>query len=77
MVGDYLSYDPYGLMFRRDDPDFAALVERTFRRLAESREIAQMYDKWFLQKLPTGERLDLPMSPHLESLLKVIGLPEE
>jgi glutamate/aspartate transport system substrate-binding protein len=77
VVGDYLSYDPYGLMFRRDDPDFAALVERTFRRLAESREIAQMYEKWFLQRLPTGERLDLPMSPHLENLLQVIGLPTE
>jgi glutamate/aspartate transport system substrate-binding protein len=77
VVGEYLSYDPYGLMFRRDDPDFAALVERTFRRLAESREIVQMYEKWFTQRLPTGERLDLPMSPHLETLLQVIGLPTE
>jgi glutamate/aspartate transport system substrate-binding protein len=77
VVGDYLSYDPYGLMYRKDDPAFAALVERAFRRLAESREIVQMYDKWFQQKLPTGERLDLPMSPHLQALLQVIGLPEE
>jgi glutamate/aspartate transport system substrate-binding protein len=77
VVGDYLSYDPYGLMYRKDDPDFAAIVERTFKRLAETREIAQMYEKWFLQKLPTGERLELPMSPHLETLLHMIGLPEE
>jgi ABC-type amino acid transport substrate-binding protein len=77
VVGDYLSYDPYGLMYRKDDPDFAAIVERTFKRLAETREIAQMYDKWFQEKLPTGERLDLPMSPHLQALLQVIGLPEE
>ena len=77
VVGDYLSYDPYGLMYRKDDPAFAAVVERALRRLAESREIVQMYDKWFQQKLPTGERLDLPMSPHLQALLQVIGLPEE
>jgi ABC-type amino acid transport substrate-binding protein len=77
VVGDYLSYDPYGLMYRKDDPEFAAIVERTLRRLAETREITQMYEKWLLQKLPTGERLDLPMSPHLEALLHVIGLPEE
>jgi glutamate/aspartate transport system substrate-binding protein len=77
VVGDYLSYDPYGLMYRKDDPAFAAVVERTFRRLAESREIVQMYDKWFQAKLPSGERLDLPMSPHLQALLQVIGLPEE
>ena len=77
VVGDYLSYDPYGLMYRKDDPDFGAVVERTFRRLAESREIVQMYDKWFQARLPSGERLDLPMSPHLQALLQVIGLPEE
>ena len=77
VVGDYLSYDPYGLMYRKDDPDFGAVVERTFRRLAESREIVQMYDKWFQGRLPSGERLDLPMSPHLQALLQVIGLPEE
>ena len=27
VVGDYLSYDPYGLMYRKDDPDFGAIVE--------------------------------------------------
>ena len=54
VVGDYLSYDPYGLMYRKDDPDFGAVVERTFRRLAESREIVQMYDKWFQGRLPSG-----------------------
>lgn len=26
VVGDYLSYDPYGLMYRNGDPDFAAVV---------------------------------------------------
>jgi len=33
VVGEYLSYDPYGLMYRNDDPDFAAVVDRTFSRL--------------------------------------------
>jgi ABC-type amino acid transport substrate-binding protein len=76
VVGDYLSYDPYGLMFRKDDPDFAAVVERAFKRLAETRQIVDLYDKWFQKRLPTGERLDLPMSPQLEEILHVIGLPE-
>ena len=47
VVGEYLSYDPYGLMYRRNDPDFGDVVERTFRRLAESREIVHIYNKWF------------------------------
>jgi glutamate/aspartate transport system substrate-binding protein len=76
VVGDYLSYDPYGLMYRRDDPDFAAIVDRTFSRLAQSRELMQLYNKWFQQRLPTGERLDLPMSPQLEEIFRVEGVPE-
>jgi len=76
VVGDYLSYDPYGLMYRKDDPDFAAVVDRTFRRLAQSRELVQLYNKWFQQRLPTGETLDLPMSPQLEEVFRVEGVPE-
>ena len=76
VVGDYLSYDPYGLMYRKDDPDFAAVVDRTFSRLARSRELVQLYNKWFQKRLPTGERLDLPMSPQLEEIFRLQGVPE-
>jgi glutamate/aspartate transport system substrate-binding protein len=76
VVGEYLSYDPYGLMYRKDDPDFAAVVDRTFSRLAQSRELVQLYNKWFQQRLPTGERLDLPMSPQLEEIFRIQGVPE-
>jgi glutamate/aspartate transport system substrate-binding protein len=76
VVGEYLSYDPYGLMYRKDDPDFAAIVDRTFSRLAQSRELVQLYNKWFQQHLPTGETLNLPMSPQLEEVFRVEGVPE-
>ena len=76
VVGEYLSYDPYGLMYRKDDPDFAEAVDRTFTRLARSRELVQLYNKWFQQRLPTGETLDLPMSPELEEIFRVEGVPE-
>jgi glutamate/aspartate transport system substrate-binding protein len=76
VVGEYLSYDPYGLMYRKDDPDFAAVIDRTFSRLAQSRELVQLYNKWFQQRLPTGETLDLPMSPQLEEIFRVEGVPE-
>jgi glutamate/aspartate transport system substrate-binding protein len=76
VVGDYLSYDPYGLMYRKNDPDFAAVVDRTFSRLARSRELVQLYNKWFQRRLPTGERLDLPMGPQLEEIFRVQGVPE-
>ena len=76
VVGEYLSYDPYGLMYRKGDPEFAAIVDRTFSRLAPSRELVQLYNKWFQQRLPTGETLDLPMSPQLEEIFRVEGVPD-
>jgi|SRR5450432_1465945 len=76
IVGDFLSYDPYGLMYRKDDPDFAALVLRTFQNMAVNRELADLYDRWFMRKLRTGERLGLPMSAQLRTIFEVLGQPE-
>jgi glutamate/aspartate transport system substrate-binding protein len=76
VVGDYLSYDPYGLAYRRDDPAFTAVVERTFTRMAQERRLTELYNKWFLRRLPTGETLNLPMSPQLEEIFRVLGAPD-
>jgi glutamate/aspartate transport system substrate-binding protein len=76
VVGDYLSYDPYGLAYRRGDPDFAAVVERSFARMAAARRLAELYSKWFLHRLPTGETLNLPMSPQLGEIFRVLGQPD-
>jgi glutamate/aspartate transport system substrate-binding protein len=77
VVGDFLSYDPYGLMYRKDDPAFTAVVDRTFAELAETRRILQIYGRWFLNRVPTGERLGRPMTPQLEAIFHNLGLPEE
>jgi glutamate/aspartate transport system substrate-binding protein len=77
VVGDYLTYADYALMFRRSDPEFAEVVERAFRKLAGSREIVAIYEHWFEKPLPSGMRLNLPMSPHLEELFHVQGLPSD
>jgi glutamate/aspartate transport system substrate-binding protein len=77
VVGDFLTYADYALMLRRDDPEFSEVVDNAFRRLAGSREIVAIYDRWFRKPLPSGIRLDLPMSPHLEELFSVQGLPSD
>lgn len=77
IVGDFLSYEPYALVFRKGDPQFADLVERTFRGLAASREIVWIYERWFVKRLPSGIRLNLPMSAQLEGMFHVLGLPED
>jgi glutamate/aspartate transport system substrate-binding protein len=76
VVGEYLSYDPYGLVYRRDDPAFTAVVERAFARMASERRLAELYNKWFLRRLPTGETLDLPISPQLQEIFHMLGQPE-
>ena len=63
-------------MYRKDDPAFAAVVEHTFARLAADRQLTDLYNKWFLKRLPTGETLNLPMSPQLQEIFRVLGEPE-
>ncbi len=72
VTGDYLSYEPYGIMFRKDDPQLAAIVERSFRNLATNHDLVPLYQKWFVARLPTGERLGVPISPQLEDSFKVL-----
>jgi glutamate/aspartate transport system substrate-binding protein len=72
VVGDYLSYDPYGIMFRKGEPQLTAVVERAFRKLGSNRDLIPLYNKWFVSRLPTGERLNVAISPQLEEAFKVL-----
>ena len=72
VVGDYLSYDPYGIMFRKGEPQLAAVVERAFRKLATNHDLLPLYNKWFVARLPTGEKLNVAISPQLEESFKAL-----
>ena len=76
VVGDYLSYDPYGIMFRKNDADFAIVANRALANLMRSGEINKIYDKWFIGKLPSGETIGMPMSPLLKVGFQLQALPE-
>lgn len=73
VVGEFLSYDPYGIAFRRNEPELRATVERAVRNLVIGRDIGAIYTKWFESRLPNGERFNIPMSPQLEESFKVLG----
>ena len=75
IVGELLSYEPYGIMFARDE-GLAAEVLKTFQRLAVTREITVIYNTWFLRPLPSGARLDVPMSIALQRSFGALGMPE-
>ncbi len=72
VVGEYLSYDPYGIMFRKGEPQFTAVVERAFRKLGSNRDLIPLYNKWFVGRLPTGEKLGVSISPQLEEAFKAM-----
>jgi glutamate/aspartate transport system substrate-binding protein len=73
VVGDFITYEPYGIMFRRDDPLMAAAVTRAFVTMARTRALAATYRKWFLQPAPTGELLNLPMNVQLTEVFRGLG----
>lgn len=74
VVGDYLSYDPYGIMFRKGEPQLREVVERAFRRLGSNRDLIPLYNKWFVSRLPTGEKLNVAISPQLEEAFKALDV---
>src|SRR5450756_1686600 len=73
VTGDYLSYDPYGIMFRKGEPQFAAVVERAFHKLGSNHDLVPLYNKWFVGRLPTGEKLNVEISPQLEEAFHVLN----
>src|SRR5882757_1359002 len=72
VTGEYLSYDPYGIMFRKGEPQLAAVVERAFRKLGSNHDLFPLYNKWFIARLPTGEKMGVSISPQLEEAFNVL-----
>jgi len=58
----------YGLMFRKDDPEFKAFVDGTLASLMESGEFARLYQKWFESDIaPNQINLQFPMTEKLRA----------
>jgi glutamate/aspartate transport system substrate-binding protein len=72
VTGDYLSYEPYGIMFRKGEPQLSAVVERAFRKLGTNHDLIPLYEKWFVARLPTGEKMNVAISPQLEDAFRAM-----
>lgn len=73
VIGEFLSYDPYGIMYRRNDPQMTTVVADAVHDMAQSRELEYAYNRWFTRALPSGQRLNLPMSAQLTEMFRVMG----
>ena len=69
VTGRHLSYEPFGLMLRRNDADFKLVVNRTLSALMRSGEIEKIYAKWF-------DPLGAPITPTMRTAFEIQALPE-
>jgi glutamate/aspartate transport system substrate-binding protein len=70
-----LSVEPYGIMLRREDPQFKKAVDTAIENVMKSGEINKIYAKWFLSPIPPKNiNLNIPMS---EQLKMVVAKPTD
>ena len=76
VVGDYLSFEPYAIMLRRDDPDFSDLVKRSFERMAADGHAACAVQPLADEAIADRGNLNLPISPQLAEMYRALGEPD-
>lgn len=70
IVGEPQSFEIYGCMMRKDDPEFKAVVDEALVNVFKSGEINSIYDKWFLNPIPPKNvNLNFEMSDNLKALI--------
>lgn len=69
VVGTPLSHDSYGLLVQKNSTVFLSLVNATLSRMARDGRLQKLYEKWFMP-------MDVPLSPVLATVFKVIAIPE-
>jgi len=72
VVGRFLSYDPYGIMVRRDDSAIRLLGNTVLADLMRSGEMQKIYDKWFN---PGPTNIKMPISADLKKAYEIQALP--
>lgn len=67
IIEDSLRTEPYGLIIRKDDPEFKALVDKTLVAMMKSGEFQKLYSKWFEAPIPPKNvDLKFPMTAPLK-----------
>lgn len=67
--------EPYGILLPLGDDAFKAVVNASLEKLFTSKDIQELYSKWFERPIPPlGQNMKLPMSPELKA---VFSKPKE
>lgn len=65
-VGKYVSVEPYGIMYRKDDAAFAKLIDVALSGLFSSGQVRTIYAKWFESGV-----FKLPMNQYMKENIKL------
>jgi ABC-type amino acid transport substrate-binding protein len=63
------TYEPLALAVRRNDADFRLVADRVISRLYRTKQIMQIYEKWF-------GKFSQNMPPVFEALIQINAIPE-
>jgi ABC-type amino acid transport substrate-binding protein len=66
---DLFSFEPYGLVVRRNDADFRLVADRAIAQLYRSGQIEELFNRWFGQ-------VGVQPTPVLQAMYLLQGLPE-
>jgi ABC-type amino acid transport substrate-binding protein len=72
IVGEFFSYEPYGMAMRKNDSDFRHLVNVGLMEAIESGKYFEIYEKWFG---PKGE-VHYPLTPEIKRFLQMQVVPK-
>lgn len=69
LVSEIFSYEPYGLVMRRNDADFRLVVNRAISQIYRSGQHADIYYKWI-------GRIGINVPPVLAAMYQLNAIPE-
>ena len=72
VVGDFYTYEPYGMAMRKNDSDFRAVVNNALMEALENGEYFKIYEKWFGAKSETP----YPLSDNAKNFLMMQVVPK-
>jgi len=72
VVGDWYTYEPYGMAMRPNEADFRLVVDSALMDAIDGGEYLKIYDKWFGSK----SEVPYPLSPEAKTLLKLQVVPK-
>lgn len=71
ILGNNIGIEAQTIMLAKDDPALKALIDKEIARMINEGELNKLYEKWFMQALPTtGINYALPMSFLLRDSLR-------